>query len=159
LTAVKRIEALMDQGVKPGTPEDDELEVLITLVDAYESKAFPIDVPDPIRAIQFRMEQQGLSRRDIEPFIGSRARVSEVLTGKRPLTLEMVRRVRDGLGISADLLIEPHIPRFAANKVSPKVAAPKVNAKVSASTAVTAEVAGPLKGERAKSRRSAKQNH
>jgi HTH-type transcriptional regulator/antitoxin HigA len=61
--------------------------------------------PDPITAIKFRMEQQGLSRRDIEPYIGSRARVSEVMTGKRPLTLDMVRRVRDGLGISADLLI------------------------------------------------------
>jgi HTH-type transcriptional regulator/antitoxin HigA len=101
--AVARIEALMS--ALPDTPEGDELEVLATLVDAYEAKHHGIDAPDPVSAIQFRMEQQQLSRKDLEPFIGSRARVSEVLTGKRPLTLAMVRRVRSGLGISADLLI------------------------------------------------------
>jgi HTH-type transcriptional regulator / antitoxin HigA len=92
-------------GAAFGTPEGDELDVLATLVDAYEAKHFPVDAPDPVTAIQFRMEQQGLKRRDLEPLIGSRARVSEVLTGKRNLTLEMIRRVRCGLGISADLLI------------------------------------------------------
>jgi HTH-type transcriptional regulator/antitoxin HigA len=90
---------------RPGTPEGDELDVLATLVDAYETRHHAIDAPDPITAIHFRMEQQGLTRKDLEPMIGSRARVSEVLTGKRSLTLEMVRRVRSGLGISADLLI------------------------------------------------------
>jgi HTH-type transcriptional regulator / antitoxin HigA len=129
LAAVKRIEALIDAGVKPGTPEGDELDVLATLVDAYEAKAFQIDAPDPISAIKFRMEQQGLSRRDIEPYIGSRARVSEVMTGKRPLTLDMVRRVRDGLGISADLLIG-HAPRHAAAKVA---ATPKGDSRASQS--------------------------
>ncbi len=89
----------------PGTPEGDELDVLATLVDAYESKHYPMDAPDPIAAIEFRMEQLGLKRSDLEPMIGSRARVSEVLTGKRNLTLPMVRRVRSGLGISADVLI------------------------------------------------------
>lgn len=103
--AVARIEALMSAA--PGTPEGDELDVLATLVDAYEAKHYAIDAPTPVAAIQFRMEQQQLSRKDLEPLIGSRARVSEVLTGKRPLTLNMVRRVRSGLGISADLLIAP----------------------------------------------------
>ncbi len=105
--AVARIEALM--GATPGTPEGDELDVLATLVDAYEAKHHAIDAPTPIAAIQFRMEQQQLTRKDLEPLIGSRARVSEVLTGKRPLTLNMVRRVRSGLGISADLLIGPTV--------------------------------------------------
>ncbi len=101
--AVARIGELMS--ARPGTPEGDELDVLATLVDAYEAKHHAIDAPDPITAIHFRMEQQGLTRKDLESMIGSRARVSEVLTGKRSLTLEMVRRVRTGLGISADLLI------------------------------------------------------
>lgn len=101
--AVARISELMS--ARPDTPEGDELDVLATLVDAYEAKHHAIDAPDPITAIHFRMEQQGLARRDLEPMIGTRARVSEVLTGKRSLTLDMVRRVRSGLGISADLLI------------------------------------------------------
>jgi len=75
------------------------------LVDAYEAKHHAIDAPDPIAAIQFRMEQQGLTRKNLEPLIGSRARVSEVMTRRRPLTLAMIRRVRDELGISADLLV------------------------------------------------------
>jgi HTH-type transcriptional regulator/antitoxin HigA len=101
--AVARIEELMN--ATPNSSEGDELDVLATLVDAYETKHHAIDAPNPIAAIQFRMQQQQLSRKDLEPYIGSRARVSEVLTGKRSLTLEMVRRVKSGLGISADLLI------------------------------------------------------
>jgi HTH-type transcriptional regulator/antitoxin HigA len=101
--AVARIAELM--GASPGSPEGDELDVLATLVDAYEAKHHAMDAPDPVTAIQFRMEQRGLKRKDLEPLIGSRARVSEVLTGKRNLTLDMVRRVKFGLGISADLLI------------------------------------------------------
>jgi len=100
---LERIDELMS--AKLDTPEGDELDILVTLVDAYEEKHFPMDAPDPVSAIQFRMEQQGLTRKDLEPMIGSRARVSEVMTGKRPLTLAMVRRVRSGLGISADLLV------------------------------------------------------
>lgn len=101
--AVARMSDLM--GAKAGSPEGDELEMLAILLEAYEAKQFPVDSPDAVTAILFRMEQQGLTRRDLEPFIGSRARVSEVLTRKRNLTLEMIRRVRGGLGISADLLI------------------------------------------------------
>jgi HTH-type transcriptional regulator/antitoxin HigA len=114
--AVARIEALMSAA--PNSPEGDELDVLATLVDAYEAKHHVIDAPDPITAIQFRMEQQHLSRKDLEPMIGSRARVSEVLTGKRPLTLEMVRRVKGGLGISADLLISSAPPSNRAHPSS-----------------------------------------
>ena len=101
--ALARIDELM--GAKAGSREGDELDVLVTLVCAYEEKRFPMDVPDPVTAIRFRMKQQGLTRKDLEPMIGSRARVSEVLSGKRRLTLPMIRRVRDGLGISADLLV------------------------------------------------------
>ena len=101
--AVARIEKLMS--AEFGTPEGDELDVLATLVDAYEAKHFPMDAPDPVAAIEFMMEQQGLTRKDLEPMIGSRARVSEVMTRKRGLTLAMLRRVRSGLGISADLLV------------------------------------------------------
>ena len=121
-----RIEALMSAA--PGTPEGDELDVLATLVDAYEAKHHAIDAPDPVTAIQFRMEQQQLSRKDLEPFLGSRARVSEVLTGKRPLTLEMVRRVKGGLGISADLLILP-APALDRSRTGSRVRSARVKAQ------------------------------
>src|SRR5271165_7158654 len=101
--AVTRIQELM--GAEPGTEASDELEVLVTLVDAYETKNFPIDMPDPVTVIKFQMEQQGISRKDLEPMIGSRARVSEILTGKRALTLPMIRRLHDGLNIPVDLLV------------------------------------------------------
>lgn len=94
-------------GAKSGTPEGDRLDVLVTLVEAYEKEAYPFDSPDPIEAIQFRMEQLGLSRKDLEPFIGSRARVAEVMNRKRGLSIDMIRRLNEGLGISADILIRP----------------------------------------------------
>jgi HTH-type transcriptional regulator/antitoxin HigA len=102
-SAVARIAELI--GAKPDTAEGEELDILATLVDAYEAKHHAIDLPDPIAAIQFRMEQQGLTRKNLEPLIGSRARVSEVMTRRRSLTLAMIRRVRKELGISADVLI------------------------------------------------------
>ena len=92
-------------GAKSGTPEGDRLDVLATLIDAYEARHHPIDPPDPIEAIRFRMEQQGLTRRDLEPLIGSRARVTEVLNRKRSLSIAMIRRLHTALGISADVLI------------------------------------------------------
>jgi HTH-type transcriptional regulator/antitoxin HigA len=101
--AIARITQLM--GAAPGTEESDELEVLITLVDAYEAKHFPMDTPDPATIIKFQMEQQGLTRKDLEPMIGTRARVSEILTGKRALTLPMIRRLHADLGIPVDLLV------------------------------------------------------
>lgn len=101
--ALKQIEKLW--GAPKGSPEAEALEVLVTLVDVYEAKHHRIDPPDPIEAIRFRMEQEGLTRADMEKIIGSRARVSEILNRRRPLTLTMIRRLRDALGISADVLI------------------------------------------------------
>lgn len=101
--ALQQVEELW--GAEPGSEEAEQLEVLVTLIDAYEAKHHAIDPPDPVEAIFFRMEQQGLTRKDLEASIGSRSRVSEVLNRKRPLTLPMIRRLRDTLGISADVLV------------------------------------------------------
>ena len=89
----------------PNSPAADRLDVLVTLVEAYEKDHWPIDLPEPVAAITFRMEQLGIARRDLEPYIGSRARVSEVLGGKRSLTLPMIRRLHTGLGIPLESLI------------------------------------------------------
>lgn len=94
-------------GAAPGTPAGDRLDVLATLVDAYESELYPMDPPDPIEAIKFRMEQQGLTRKDLEPMIGTRTRVAEVLNRRRPLSIAMIRRLHHGLGIPAEVLIRP----------------------------------------------------
>ncbi len=94
-------------GAKRGTPEGDRLDILATLIDAYETEHYPMDPPDPVEAIKFRMEQQGLSRKDLEPLIGSRTRVAEVLNRKRSLSIGMIRRLHDRLGISAEVLIRP----------------------------------------------------
>ncbi len=101
--ALARIDSLMD--APEGSAERDELEVLTTLVEVYEDEHFPIDLPSPIDAIQFRMEQAGLSQADLVPYIGSRAKVSEVLAGKRTLTLSMIRALNAHLGIPAEALI------------------------------------------------------
>ena len=101
--ALNRIQALMS--AKPGTDDGDELDVLATLVDAYEAKQFPIESADAIEAIKFRMEQMGLERKDLEPFIGSRARVSEVLNRRRGLSLKMIRTLHENLDIPLDALI------------------------------------------------------
>ena len=94
-------------GSKSGTPEGDRLDVLATLIDAYESVQYPMDPPDPVEAIKFRMEQQGLTRRDLESIIGTRTRIAEVLNRKRSLSIGMIRRLNEKLGISADILIRP----------------------------------------------------
>jgi|SRR5882757_3702423 len=94
-------------GAKSGTPDGDRLEVLATLIDAYEVLQFPMDPPDPIEAIKFWMEQQGLTRKDLEPLIGSRTRVAEILNRKRNLSIEMIRRLHKELGIPAEVLIRP----------------------------------------------------
>ncbi len=99
------IERLMDLNPDMDTPEGDRLDVLATLVGAYEDKHFPIAAPDPIAAIAFCMEQRGLTRRDLEPMIGGRGRVSEVLSGKRALSLSMIRNLHKGLGIPAEVLL------------------------------------------------------
>ena len=92
-------------GAKSDTREGNRLDVLATLIDAYEAEHYPMDPPDPVEAIKFRMEQQGLSRKDLEPLIGTRTRVAEVLNRKRSLSIGMIRRLHKHLGISAEVLI------------------------------------------------------
>ena len=104
--ALKEIERILDAA--PGTREGDRLDVLTTLIEAYEEKHFHIPLPDPIEAILYYLESRGLTRRDLERYIGSRARVSEVLNRKRPLTMDMIRNLHKGLGIPAEVLIQPY---------------------------------------------------
>jgi HTH-type transcriptional regulator/antitoxin HigA len=94
-------------GAKSGTPKGDRLDVLATLIDAFEATHHPMDPPDPVEAIKFRMEQQGLTRKDLEQVIGTRTRVAEILNRKRSLSIAMIRRLHAQLGISADVLIRP----------------------------------------------------
>lgn len=102
--ALSRIDELM--GALPDTSDGDELELLVTLVELYEEKKYPIDLPDAVSAIRFRMEQQGLRQKDLVPFIGSKSKVSEVLSGQRPLSLSMMRRLHAGLGIPVEVLLQ-----------------------------------------------------
>lgn len=108
--ALKLVSKLVDLDPAPSTPDGDMLEVMSTLIAAYEVRHFRIEPADPIEAIKFRMDQQGLSVADLEPMIGRRNRVYEVLARSRPLTLTMIRRLHDGLGIPAESLIRPMIP-------------------------------------------------
>lgn len=110
--ALAEIERLFD--AHPETPEGDRLDVLTTLVEVYETDHEAIAAPDPIEAILYYLESRALTRRDLEPYIGSRARVSEVLNRKRGLTLEMIRRLHSGLGIPAEVLIQPSTVAKAA---------------------------------------------
>ena len=103
--ALKVISLLMEHDPELGSPEGDRLDVLATLVQSYESKHYPIETPDPIEAIKFRMEQGGLSVKDLEPMIGKSNRVYEILDRTRPLTLRMIRRLHKELGIPAEVLI------------------------------------------------------
>ena len=103
--ALKEVEHLW--GAKARTRDGDRLDVLATLIDAYEAEHYPMDPPDPIEAIKFRMEQQGLTRRDLEELIGTRTRIAEVLNRKRGLSIGMIRRLHQRLGISAEVLIRP----------------------------------------------------
>jgi HTH-type transcriptional regulator / antitoxin HigA len=109
--ALTEIERLW--GAKAKTPDGDRLDVLATLIDAYETEHYPMDPPDPIEAIKFRMEQQGLTRKDLEEIIGTRTRIAEVLSRKRGLSIAMIRRLHERLGISAEVLIRPSRKRAA----------------------------------------------
>jgi len=110
--ALAEAERLWD--ADPGTPDGDYVDVLSTLIEAYEARHYPIPAPDPIAAIEFMIEQKGLTRRDLEPAIGSRGRVSEVLNRKRPLTLPMVRSLNALLQIPTDVLVQPYETKSAA---------------------------------------------
>ena len=105
--ALVRIESLMDSA--PGSVEEQELEVFTVLIEKYEQEHFPIDLPEPVEAIKFRMEQQGLTQKDLIPYIGSQSKVSEVLNGKRQLSVAMMRALQEGLGIPAKVLLQPSI--------------------------------------------------
>ena len=105
--ALKAVSPLFDNEPEPGTSEGDYLEVMITLIEAYETKHFPADLPNPVDAIRFRMEQSGLSATDLVPAIGRKNRVYEVLNGKRALTLPMIWKLHEMFGIPAESLIKP----------------------------------------------------
>jgi HTH-type transcriptional regulator/antitoxin HigA len=102
--ALARIEELFS--AKPGTPEGDELELLVLLVETYEAEKFPIELPDAIEAIRFRMEQMNLKQKDLIPIIGSKSKVSEVLSGKRELSITMIRKIVSNLNIPAAVLLQ-----------------------------------------------------
>jgi HTH-type transcriptional regulator/antitoxin HigA len=110
--ALKEVERLWD--AEPGTRDGNRVDVLTTLIEAYEAKHFPIEAPDPIAAIEFMLEQKGMTRRDLEPAIGSRGRVSEVLNRRRPLTLPMIRALGDLLSIPPGVLTQAYRTRSAA---------------------------------------------
>ena len=110
--ALKEIEALM--AAERDTPEGERLDVLVTLVEAYENKHYPLDLPDPVEAIRFRMEQKGMTPKDLVPMIGRLNRVYEVLGRRRPLTLAMIQRLHNDLGITAESLIKQRQHRRAA---------------------------------------------
>jgi HTH-type transcriptional regulator/antitoxin HigA len=104
--AMTRLEQIFD--ARPGTNEGDELEILALLIEKYENEKFPIEAPDPIEAIKFRMEQLGYKQRDLEDIIGYKGRVSEILNKKRKLTLEMIRKIHDALNIPAEVLVKEY---------------------------------------------------
>lgn len=113
-SALRDISAYFDNEPTLGSPEGDRFEVLLTLAEAYEAKHYPIDLPDPVEAIKFRMEQAGLVPKDLVPAIGRLNRVYEVLNRKRPLTLNMIWNLHEKLGIPAECLIQPPKNRIAA---------------------------------------------
>src|ERR1700712_1848758 len=106
--ALKEVERLW--GSKSGTRDGDRLDVLATLIDVYEAEHYPVDPPDPIEAIKFRMEQQGLTNKDLQALLGQKSRVSEVLNRRRPLSIAMIRALHKHLGISAEVLLRPTLP-------------------------------------------------
>lgn len=125
-SALAIIDRLFD--APENSPEADELDVLATLVEAYEQKHYPIEPPEPIEMLIHYMEAKGLTRADLETAIGSRARVSEVLNRRRPLTIQMIRRLQSQFGMSADLLIRPYplVPSAGGSKAAKRLAKPKV---------------------------------
>ena len=116
--ALVRADEIFD--AKPGTSEGDELELLITLIEHYEDIVFPIDLPDPVTAIKFRMAQQGLKEKDLVPYIGNESKVSDVLSGKCPLSVAMIHKLINGLGIPAEVLLQQP-DASASRKPSEKV--------------------------------------
>jgi HTH-type transcriptional regulator/antitoxin HigA len=116
-SALAEVEALLDSDPHPDTEAADKLELLTLLISEYEKKHFPVELPDPIEAVKFRMEQQQLTQKDLIPYIGSRSKVSEVLNRKRPLTLKMIRALHQGFGIPLEVLIREIRPQASSNSV------------------------------------------
>ena len=112
--ALEEIERLF--GSEPGTDDGDKLDVLVTLIEAYEAQNYAVPKPDPIEAIEYHMERLGLARKDLEPYIGLPSRVSEILNRKRSLTLPMIRNLSDGLGISMEILAQPYETSYRQKK-------------------------------------------
>ncbi len=112
--SLREVSAYFDNEPQPGSPEGDRFEILLTLVAAYESKHYPVELPDPVEAIKFRMEQAGLTAKDLVPAIGQLNRVYEILNRKRPLTLKMIWNLHEKLGIPAESLIRPPSGPLAA---------------------------------------------
>jgi HTH-type transcriptional regulator / antitoxin HigA len=137
---LKEIEGLMI--AKRNTPEGDRLDVLVTLVEAWERKHYPMDLPDPVEAIKYHMDQNGLQPRDLIPFIGSRNRVHEVLNRRRSLTLKMIWRLHEGLGIPAESLIKVGPARAAGAPSNPQRAALKPRALSSSTKTAAARACG-----------------
>ncbi|WP_416137075.1 helix-turn-helix domain-containing protein [Halomonas sp. HK25] len=105
--ALQEVSAYFDNEPEPGTEDGDRFDILLTLIEHYEAQQFPVDLPDPIEAIKFRMDQEGLTAKDLEPAIGKRNRVYEILNGKRSLTLAMIWKLHAMFGIPAESLIRP----------------------------------------------------
>jgi HTH-type transcriptional regulator/antitoxin HigA len=116
--ALDEIDKLWDS--QPGSPEDDRLEILTTLVEVYEAKHYPILPPDPIEALHYYMESRGLTRRELQEYIGSRGRLSEILNRRRMLSIDMIRQLHVKLGISANVLIQPYSIQYPKSKTTPK---------------------------------------
>lgn len=112
--ALRKVSAYFDNEPATGTPDGDRFEILLTLVEAYEAKHYPIDLPDPVEAIKFRMDQAGLTPKDLVSVIGRLNRVYEILNRKRPLTLNMIWKLHEKLGIPAECLIQPTKMKIAA---------------------------------------------
>lgn len=106
--ALREIEPYFDREPEPGSPEADRFDVLATLIEAYEREHWPIDPPDPVEAIRYCMERQGYTQSDLAALLGSRSRASEILKRRRPLTLEMVRKLHQEWGIPAESLLQPY---------------------------------------------------
>ena len=114
-TALARVSRIFT--ANPGSPKGDELELLLLLIETYEDEAFPMELPDPLAAIRFRMEQQNLTPKDLIPYFGSKSKVSEVLGGQRSLSLSMIRKLTSGLGIPAHVLLQESKDRAARGRV------------------------------------------
>ena len=117
--ALTRVDTLMDSSPEPGTPESDELEILVMLIEKYEEEHWRIEEPDPIEAIKVRMAQMHLDRKDLKPYIGSKGKVSDVLNRKAGLSLAMIAKLSEALSLSADLLMKASSWHFNQNRRNP----------------------------------------